>query len=75
MDPLGGAGVHYWEPIAERYGLNLKVVNTCRRSDFPFHDSRLGRKNSYGPFLALCDAFAPGIERPIRYLRSLRYGP
>jgi len=19
-DPLGGAGVHYWEPIAERYG-------------------------------------------------------
>jgi len=27
IDPLGGAGVHYWEPIAERYGLNLTVVN------------------------------------------------
>jgi phosphoglucomutase len=27
VDPLGGAGVHYWEPIAERYGLNLTVVN------------------------------------------------
>lgn len=27
VDPLGGAGVHYWEPIAERYGLNLDVVN------------------------------------------------
>jgi phosphoglucomutase len=26
-DPLGGAGVHYWEPIAERYKLNLTVVN------------------------------------------------
>jgi len=26
-DPLGGAGVHYWGPIAERYGLNLTVVN------------------------------------------------
>ena len=26
-DPLGGAGVHYWEPIAERYKLNLEVVN------------------------------------------------
>ncbi len=26
-DPLGGAGVHYWGPIAERYGLNLSVVN------------------------------------------------
>jgi phosphoglucomutase len=27
VDPLGGAGVHYWQPIAERYGLKLKVVN------------------------------------------------
>lgn len=27
VDPLGGAGVHYWEPIAERYGLDLKVVS------------------------------------------------
>lgn len=27
VDPLGGAGVHYWEPIAERYGLNLSIVN------------------------------------------------
>ena len=27
VDPLGGAGIHYWEPIAERYGLNLTVVN------------------------------------------------
>jgi phosphoglucomutase len=27
VDPLGGAGVHYWEPIAERYGLDLTVVN------------------------------------------------
>jgi phosphoglucomutase len=26
-DPLGGAGVHYWKPIAERYKLNLTVVN------------------------------------------------
>jgi phosphoglucomutase len=28
VDPLGGAGVHYWGPIAERYGLNLSVVNS-----------------------------------------------
>jgi len=27
VDPLGGAGVHYWSPIAELYGLNLPVVN------------------------------------------------
>ncbi len=27
VDPLGGAGVHYWGPIAERYRLDLTVVN------------------------------------------------
>ncbi len=27
VDPLGGAGVHYWARIAERYGLNLTVVS------------------------------------------------
>ncbi|MEO8819837.1 MAG: phosphoglucomutase [Ginsengibacter sp.] len=26
VDPLGGAGVHYWEPIAEHYKLNLTVT-------------------------------------------------
>jgi len=27
VDPLGGAGVHYWGPIAERYKLDLTVVS------------------------------------------------
>ena len=27
VDPLGGAGVHYWAAIAERYELDLTVVN------------------------------------------------
>ena len=27
VDPLGGAGVHYWAAIAERYQLDLTVVN------------------------------------------------
>ena len=27
VDPLGGAGVHYWSAIAERFGLNLAVLN------------------------------------------------
>ncbi len=27
VDPLGGAGVHYWPAIAERYKLDLTVVN------------------------------------------------
>jgi phosphoglucomutase len=35
-DPLGGAGVHYWGPIAERYGLNLTVVNKAVDPTFRF---------------------------------------
>ncbi|MEO8123434.1 MAG: hypothetical protein ABI633_05240 [Burkholderiales bacterium] len=27
VDPLGGAGVHYWAPIADRYKLDLSVVS------------------------------------------------
>jgi phosphoglucomutase len=27
VDPMGGAGVHYWAPIAARYGINLAVVS------------------------------------------------
>jgi phosphoglucomutase len=27
LDPLGGAAVAYWKPLADRYGLDLRVVN------------------------------------------------
>ena len=33
-DPMGGAGIHYWAPIAERYGLDIEIVN--RRVDPTF---------------------------------------
>jgi len=36
VDPFGGAGVHYWAPIAERYGLNLTVVNEAVDPTFRF---------------------------------------
>lgn len=36
VDPLGGAGVHYWEPIAERYGLDFTIVNKEVDSTFSF---------------------------------------
>ena len=36
VDPLGGAGVHYWTAIAQRYGLNLKVVNDAVDATFRF---------------------------------------
>ncbi|MFZ0430485.1 MAG: phosphoglucomutase (alpha-D-glucose-1,6-bisphosphate-dependent) [Acidobacteriota bacterium] len=34
VDPMGGAGIAYWDPIADRYGLKLEVVN--RRVDPTF---------------------------------------
>ncbi len=36
VDPLGGAGVHYWAPIAERYKLDLTVVSDTVDPQFAF---------------------------------------
>ena len=36
VHPLGGAGVHYWGAIAERYGLNLLVISTEVDPSFRF---------------------------------------
>ena len=45
VDPLGGASVHYWEPIAQRYGLNVTVVNKKVDPTFSFmtvdHDGKI----------------------------------
>ena len=45
VDPLGGASLPYWEPIAERYGLNLQVVNKKVDPQFGFmtvdHDGKI----------------------------------
>ncbi|MEM7706381.1 MAG: phosphoglucomutase (alpha-D-glucose-1,6-bisphosphate-dependent) [Pseudomonadota bacterium] len=35
-DPMGGSGVHYWERLADRYGLNLVVVNDAIDPTFRF---------------------------------------
>jgi phosphoglucomutase len=36
IDPLGGAGVHYWARIAQRYGLDLTVVSEVVDPQFAF---------------------------------------
>ncbi|MDJ0874187.1 MAG: phosphoglucomutase (alpha-D-glucose-1,6-bisphosphate-dependent) [Desulfobacterales bacterium] len=36
VDPMGGAAVDYWAPIAERYGLSLEVVNPVVDPSFAF---------------------------------------
>jgi phosphoglucomutase len=36
VDPLGGAGVHYWPRIAERYGVDLVVIEATVDPTFRF---------------------------------------
>jgi len=36
VDPLGGAGVAYWQPIVERYGVQVEVVNNAIDPTFSF---------------------------------------
>jgi phosphoglucomutase len=45
IDPLGGASLQYWQPVKERYGLDLTVVNTKVDGRFSFmtvdHDGKI----------------------------------
>ena len=45
VDPMGGASVAFWAPIAETYGLNLEVVNDTFDPAFGFmsvdHDGKI----------------------------------
>lgn len=36
VDPMGGAGVHYWKEIAETYGIELNIVNETIDPSFRF---------------------------------------
>jgi phosphoglucomutase len=53
IDPLGGAGLPYWEPIAQAYGLNIEVVNDKVDGTFSFmtldHDGKV-RMDCSSPF-------------------------
>jgi len=45
VDPLGGAGVHYWDPINAVYSLDIRVVNPKVDPTFAFmtvdHDGKI----------------------------------
>ena len=45
VDPLGGAAVHYWQPIADRYDLDITVTNAAIDPTFRFmtldHDGEI----------------------------------
>jgi phosphoglucomutase len=36
IDPLGGAAVHFWQPIVDRYGIKANVVNNVIDPTFRF---------------------------------------
>ena len=65
VDPLGGAGVHYWAAIGARYGLDLTVVNETVDPTFSFMTAdwdgriRMDPSSSYAMqnLLALKDRF------------------
>lgn len=65
VDPLGGAAVAYWQPIAELYGLNIEIVNKTVDPAFAFmtldHDGKI-RMDCSSPYamaslVALKDRF------------------
>ena len=53
VDPLGGAGVYYWDPIKRLYGLDIEVVNPVVDPTFSFmtvdHDGQI-RMDSSSPY-------------------------
>ena len=53
VDPLGGAAIHYWQPIADRYDLNITVTNPAIDPTFRFmtldHDGEI-RMDCSSPF-------------------------
>ena len=65
VDPMGGSGIKYWEAIAQRYALDMEVVNPCVDPTFSFmhydHDGkiRMDCSSSYAMkgLLSLMDKF------------------
>ncbi len=36
VDPMGGSGIGYWQPIKEKYGINLTIINPFPDPTFSF---------------------------------------
>jgi phosphoglucomutase len=73
VDPLGGAAVHFWEPINEMYGLDIDVVNTTVDPTFGFmtvdHDGKI-RMDPSSPY-----AMARLVELKDRYRLAFANDP
>ncbi len=77
VDPLGGAGVRYWERIADRYNINLNIVDTQVDQTFRFMSLdwdgkvRMDPSSAYAMqrLLALKDRFAVAVACDTDYDR------
>ena len=69
-DPLGGAGVGYWDKIAVRYGLNIEVVNLNVDQQFGFM-----RRDKDGKIRMDCSSpFAMAGLIDLKYKFDLAFG-
>ena len=55
VDPLGGAALACWQPIAERYGVDVEVVNDAVDPTFRFMPLDWDGRDPHGLLVALCD--------------------
>ncbi len=75
VDPLGGAGVHYWRRIADRYGLNLTVVSETVDPTVRFMSVDWDGQIRMDPSSPYAMARAHRSERPLPGRLRLRHRP
>ncbi len=75
VHPLGGAGVHYWAPIAERYGLNMTLVSDVVDPTFRFMTLDWDGKIRMDPSSKYAMQSLIAFEGQVRCRRGLRHRP
>ena len=65
VDPMGGSGIDFWEPIAEHYGLNLQLIN--KRVDPTFSFMRVDKDGKVRMDCSSASAMAGLIEHKDHY--------
>ena len=75
VDPLGGAGVHYWARIAERYSIDLTVVSEQVDPTFGFMTLDWDGRIRMDPSSPYAMRTADRIEGQVRHRLCLRHRP
>jgi phosphoglucomutase len=65
VDPMGGAGVEFWGPIAETYGLDSGGGQSQGGSDLFIHDPGSRWKDPYGLLFSLCHGQSDQSQRSL----------